>query len=162
MPGRLRRVRQMTSEEARWRTRELLATLRDRIRFRIRPPEWPRTFDSSIASNVVDRLREGRSRCVIDPHLACSVREEVLRRWPSAVTDATVRGDRLLAGLHDVLGYRGLRFSDWHSDPVHHSRAPLACWADVPYLDPSIGDHKIIWELNRHQWWLQLASAHPP
>jgi len=34
------------------------------------------------------------------------------------------------------------------------------CWADVPYLDPSIGDHKIIWELNRHQYWLQLGRAY--
>ena len=38
-------------------------------------------------------------------------------------------------------------------------RAPLVCWADVPYLDPPIGDHKIIWELNRHQHWLQLGRA---
>ena len=33
------------------------------------------------------------------------------------------------------------------------------CWADVPYLDPAIGDHKIIWELNRHQHWLRLGRA---
>ena len=39
------------------------------------------------------------------------------------------------------------------------ARAPLRFWADVPYLDPAIGDHKIIWELNRHQHWLQLGRA---
>src|SRR5207247_2108504 len=44
-------------------------------------------------------------------------------------------------------------------DPVHHRHAPRVCWADVPYLDPAIGDHKIIWELNRHQHWLQLGRA---
>jgi uncharacterized heparinase superfamily protein len=59
-----------------------------------------------------------------------------------------------------LLGYRELTISDWHSDPVHHRRAPLVCWADVPYLDPSIGDHKIIWELNRHQYFLQLGRAY--
>src|SRR4029078_7651030 len=83
----------------------------------------------------------------------------ILSRFPDAATDAAMRGDRLLRGHHDLLGYRGLTFSDWHSDPVHRRRAPLVCWADVPYLDPSIGDHKIIWELNRHQYWLQLARA---
>jgi uncharacterized heparinase superfamily protein len=160
MPGRLRRTTQMTLEEARWRTRELLATLHDRVHFRIRPFEWPATCESSVASNVATRLRDGGSRCVIDPCLAKSLREEITARWPDAAADATRRGDRLLVGLHDVLGYHGLRFSDWHSDPVHHARAPLVCWAEVAYLDPSIGDHKIIWELNRHQWWLQLARAY--
>jgi uncharacterized heparinase superfamily protein len=160
MPGRIRRTTQMTLEEARWRTREALATLRDRVHFRIRPFEWPAACDSSVVSDVATRLREGGSRCVIDPCLATSLRQEVATRWPDAVADATRRGDRLLVGLHDVLGYRGLRFSDWHSDPVHHAGAPLVCWAEVAYLDPSIGDHKIIWELNRHQWWLQLARAY--
>jgi uncharacterized heparinase superfamily protein len=160
IPDRLRRTTQMTLEEARWRTRELLATLRDRVQFRIRPFEWPATYESSVASDVAARLRAGGSRCVIDPCLAKPVREQVTTQWPDAVEDAARRGDRLLIGLHDVLGYRGLRFSDWHSDPVHHAAAPLVCWAEVAYLDPSIGDHKIIWELNRHQWWLQLARAY--
>src|SRR5262245_52421237 len=107
MPNRLRRMREMTWEEARWRTRELGATLLDRARFRIRQPEWPRTGDSPIASEIAARLQEGQSRCVIDPRLAHSVREEVASRWPGAVNDAAVRGDRLLVGLHDLLGYRG-------------------------------------------------------
>jgi uncharacterized heparinase superfamily protein len=29
----------------------------------------------------------------------------------------------------------------------------------VPFLDPACGDHKIIWELNRHQHWLSLGRA---
>ena len=160
MPGRLSRIRQLTFEEARWRTREFVATLRDHCRFRIRRPEWPHTCDESIAADVIRRLHEGQSRCVINPRLASVVREQILRRFPDASADAAMRGDRLLAGQHDLLGYRGLKISDWHSDPVHHRRAPLVCWADVPYLDPSIGDHKIIWELNRHQYFLQLGRAY--
>ena len=38
-------------------------------------------------------------------------------------------------------------------------RAPKRFWADVPYLDPASGDHKVIWELNRHQHWLALGRA---
>src|SRR6185436_8026542 len=48
---------------------------------------------------------------------------------------------------------------DWHFDPVHRRRAPRTVWSAVPYLDPSSGDHKIIWELNRHQHWLTLGRA---
>jgi len=160
MPGRLSRIRQLTFEEAHWRTRELVATLRDRIRFRIRRPEWPHAFNSSIAAAVIRRLHEGQSNCVINPCVADAVRKEIVHRFPNAVADAAMRGDRLLDGQHDLLGYRGLSISDWHSDPVHHRRAPLVCWAEVPYLDPSIGDHKIIWELNRHQYFFQLGRAY--
>jgi uncharacterized heparinase superfamily protein len=160
MPARLRRIRQMTVEEARWRSRQFLATLRDRVRLRIRKPQWPYNPSASSAAHVLERLNEGASWCVIEPRLAAVVREEILSRFPDAATDAAMRGDRLLRGHHDLLGYRGLTFSDWHSDPVHRRRAPLVCWADVPYLDPSIGDHKIIWELNRHQYWLQLGRAY--
>ena len=158
--GRLHRARRMTFGEARWRARELAATLRDRVCFRLKRPQWPKTADSSIATAVYERLHREPARCVIDPGLEALIREEVLNRWPSAAVDAQTRADAILAGNYDLLGYRGLRFPDWHSDPVHHRRAPLVYWADVPYLDPSIGDHKIIWELNRHQSWLQLARAY--
>ena len=159
-PGPLHRVRRMTFEEVRWRTRELASTLHDRLRFRVGTPRWPDTRNSSVASAVTDRLCRGESRCVIDPSLTLALREQVSARWPAARTDASARADRILAGNYDLLGYRGLTFSDWHSDPVHHRRAPLICWADIPYLDPSVGDHKIIWELNRHQSWLQLGRAY--
>ena len=42
---------------------------------------------------------------------------------------------------------------------MHGRRAPQAFWSTVPYLDPACGDHKIIWELNRHQHWLALGRA---
>jgi heparinase II/III-like protein len=48
---------------------------------------------------------------------------------------------------------------DWHFDPVLNRHPPLAFWADVPYLDATCGDHKLIWELNRHQHWLTLGRA---
>ena len=49
---------------------------------------------------------------------------------------------------------------DWSWDPVHDRRAPEMHWSRVPYLDPAIGDHKIIWELNRHQHWVKLGRAY--
>src|SRR6185436_17646183 len=86
--------------------------------------------------------------------------------FPDSERAAAGRADRILAGHYDLLGYRGLRFDangggaiDWHLDPVNRRRAPRAVWSAVPYLSPSSGDHKIIWELNRHQHWLALGRA---
>jgi len=126
----------------------------------------------TVHDRVAQRLRKRDARCALDPSAAAGVREAVLSRWPSAAADAGARADTILRGQYDILGYRGLTFSpapapprpsghqvDWHFDPVHRRHAPRVCWADVPYLDPAIGDHKIIWELNRHQHWLQLGRA---
>ena len=181
MQGRLSRLRRMTIDEGRWRASELARTVGDRARARLTTPRWHREdIGRVLAADVLDaamgdalarqdwtavdglladRLARRQARCVIDPSLAESMRHEVSSRWPDAAADASARADRILAGNYDLLGYRGLQFADWHSDPVHRRRAPRICWAEVPYLDPAIGDHKIIWELNRHQHWLQLGRA---
>jgi hypothetical protein len=63
----------------------------------------------------------------------------------------------------DLLGYADLDFGspiDWHFDPVHQKRAARKPWYQVPFLDfNQIGDHKIIWELSRHQHLVTLAQA---
>jgi len=86
----------------------------------------------------------------------------ILRDLPSAREDAVERAEPILTGHYDLLGYRAVdagRRPDWHTDPIHGRRPPLVYWADVPFLDPAAGDHKIIWELNRHQYWLILGRA---
>jgi Heparinase II/III-like protein/Heparinase II/III N-terminus len=62
-----------------------------------------------------------------------------------------------------LLGYTGLRYGpeiDWHLDAVHAKRAPLKPWFKIDFLNfAEVGDHKIIWELNRHQHLVTLAKA---
>jgi hypothetical protein len=49
---------------------------------------------------------------------------------------------------------------DWHLDPMHGKRAPLDPWFKIPFLDfAAVGDHKVTWELNRHQHLVTLAKA---
>lgn len=49
----------------------------------------------------------------------------------------------------------------WRRDPVHHKETDLRYFRRIPYLDFSrAGDHKIIWELNRHQHLTILAQAY--
>src|SRR4029077_21025035 len=63
-----------------------------------------------------------------------------------------------------LLGYRAVWFGepiDWHLDPVWARRSPRVHWSRLDPLDPeSVGDSKIVWELNRHQWLVRLAQAY--
>ena len=71
--------------------------------------------------------------------------------------------DKICAHQFDLLGYEGLELGpeiDWHLDPVHGKRAPLVPWSKIPFLDfEVVGDHKITWELNRHQHLVTLAKT---
>jgi hypothetical protein len=71
--------------------------------------------------------------------------------------------DKLCRRRFDLLGYHDLDFGspiDWHLDPVHGKRAPQIPWHRIRFLDfDQVGDHKIIWELNRHQHFVSLAQA---
>jgi len=96
----------------------------------------------------------------------------IRERIPGASRDAARRADRLLNGDFDLLGHCGLRFGarphqssaaetaiDWLYDPVSGRRLPGGFWAAIDYLDERGADHKVVWELNRHQHWLTLGRA---
>lgn len=82
---------------------------------------------------------------------------------PDGVALVVSRAERILAGRFDLLALEDLSFGDpvdWHLDPALGVRAPMDHWSRIPYLDPAVaGDHKRIWELNRHQWLVTLAQA---
>ncbi len=118
----------------------------------------------ALARHFASRPR----RWPVAPLLRDSLGGAIRARFPDAVTDAVRRADAIADGRFDLLGYRDLRFLpaggendvvDWHRDPVHDRTAPRLFWSEVPYLDQACGDHKIIWELNRHQHFLALARA---
>ena len=123
-----------------------------------------------LAAHFVEAPR----RFAIGAAMKRSVADAIRRDFPDSAHDAIVRADRILSGEYNLLAFRGLRFSDpahsanpapstlpdWQYDPVHDRRPPQSFWSTVPYLDPSSGDHKIIWELNRHQHWLSLGRAY--
>jgi hypothetical protein len=50
---------------------------------------------------------------------------------------------------------------DWHADPVTRTRWPRVFHRDVPIHDGrAIGDVKYVWELNRHQFLIDLGKAY--
>ncbi|MGH9796953.1 MAG: alginate lyase family protein, partial [Candidatus Polarisedimenticolia bacterium] len=78
--------------------------------------------------------------------------------------EAVTAAASILRGQFDLLGYRGLSFGDpidWHLDPVSGKRAPIRHWGGIDPLDAGrVGDSKVVWELNRHQWMVRLAQAY--
>ena len=129
--------------------------------------DWARA-DAALARH----FGNAPQRFVVGPRTKQRLVESIREQFPDRTATAAAAADRILAGEYDLLGYRRLRFDpllrsggrpdpivDWHADPVHARRAPLVAWPSVRYLDPSCGDHKIIWELNRHQHWLTLGRA---
>ena len=85
------------------------------------------------------------------------------QRFPEASTRVIARADRAVSDRFDIFGREGLSYGDpidWHLDPLRGRRAPLVHWSRVPYLDVDrVGDHKLIWELNRHQHLVTLGQA---
>jgi hypothetical protein len=63
----------------------------------------------------------------------------------------------------DILGYGRLSFGspvDWQLDAVSGRRAAAMHGSRVRYLEnDQVGDSKVVWELNRHQWLLDLGQA---
>ncbi len=101
-----------------------------------------------------------------------SARAELLRQHlPVEASEILREADEICGHRFRLLGYENLVFNldggsgaqkqiDWHLDPVHGKRAPLDPWFKIPFLDFTVvGDHKITWELNRHQHFVTLAKA---
>jgi hypothetical protein len=74
------------------------------------------------------------------------------------------RADAVRAGRFTLLGYNAVSFGapiDWQLDPLLGVRAPRHHWSRIRYLDPGeVGDHKLVWELNRHQFLVTLGQAY--
>jgi hypothetical protein len=90
---------------------------------------------------------------------------EWLRTNLSGVSRRIVQdADRILEHKFCLLGYEEVQYDreiDWHFDAVHGKSSPRIAWFRVPFLDfDHVGDHKIIWELNRHQHLVTLAKAY--
>lgn len=85
--------------------------------------------------------------------------------FPDERAQIIERADRVLSGKYDLLGYSGLEFGsplpDWCLDPVSGKRSSLEHWSRFDETDPSrTGDKKVVWELNRHQYFVLLGQAY--
>lgn len=87
---------------------------------------------------------------------------------PRVRSDIINSADAVCAGKFDTLGYGRVSFFDnnsynaidWHLDAVSGKVCPLLHWSRINPLDyAQVGDSKVTWELNRHQWLVELGLA---
>lgn len=93
-----------------------------------------------------------------------SDRAELIRTLLPDEQGAIIReADDICQHRFRLLGYDSLDYGgdiDWHLDRVHGKRAALLPWPQIPFLEfAAVGDHKVTWELNRHQHLVTLAKA---
>jgi hypothetical protein len=90
--------------------------------------------------------------------------EQLKRVFPEQAADIVQHADKLCKHRFDLLGYSDLDYGvniDWHLDIVHQKSAPRKPWFKIEYLNfGQVGDAKITWELNRHQYFPVLAKAY--
>ncbi|MCA1557112.1 MAG: hypothetical protein LC731_01070, partial [Acidobacteria bacterium] len=139
-------------------------TPRDKAFFQLLNPEA-----QGIVRSAEELLQHFRGRARTHFFAAFDNREETVdelrRRFgPEAEERTIARAEKILSGRFDLLGYRDLSFGepvDWHLEPVAGLRTPLAHWSRINYLNAEqAGDKKIIWELNRHQYFMTLGRAY--
>ena len=110
------------------------------------------------------RFRASTPRHFFDGAVSDRTPSVVIDRMPDARDEVVAVAEAACRGRFDLLGYEGLSFGDpidWSLDPVSGRHAPVAHWSRLDPLDPStVGDSKVIWELNRHQWMVKLGQAY--
>ena len=104
----------------------------------------------------------------VPPKLAAVPNPPKLPAAPEAVKE-TPFGASILALADEILKHRFPVFGEvietgpeirWRRDYVHGIESGLPYFRRVPYLDfERVGDHKYVWELNRHQHLVVLAQA---
>ena len=168
-PERIRRLSRMSLAEGLGRSRQCTARWVDRLR----PPvdAWcaPGEFLADHApefgqgQEAVDRFRTELAVRFFPG--AVTLVSPILMddRLPADAARLLAAADRVCEGRFDLLGYRGLTFGspvDWWWDPVTDQRAPVRHWSAIDPLDSeTVGDSKVTWELNRHQWLVTLGQA---
>jgi hypothetical protein len=92
-------------------------------------------------------------------HRAALLRTHLPREVDAIIHEA----DNICRHEFHLLGCEKLHYGpniDWHADSGHGKYSSLKPWFKINFLDfREAGDHKVIWELNRHQHLVTLAKA---
>lgn len=120
---------------------------------------------STSARELLAQFRE-RKAPLFFPSFSdqASTVNELRKRWPESLERLTNEAQQIETGRFDLLGFRDLTFGtspDWHLEPRSGKRSPLVHWSSLKELEShESGDKKIIWELNRHQFFITLGRAY--
>jgi hypothetical protein len=154
--ARFHRLLRMEIREIGCRTRQGGWKWLERMNLAVRP-RFLREFRAEPRPDLVPARFFAGATSASTPALVADLERETSR---SVVASAA----RLCQGRFDLLGYRALSFGnpvDWHLDPVSSVRAPRVHWSRLNPLDRAVvGDSKVVWEVNRHQWLVTFGQAY--
>ena len=151
------RLPAMSLDELRVRAVQALRAHIERISDRVSPPR-PTEAWAPGTQCAVSRGVEFLTSVGSDPAL---IARSVARLDPE-VRDSFVRqSDEAQQGLAALLGYEPLCVGSpprWHREARSGTESPRDHWSRIDHLDTTVvGDHKLLWELNRHQYLLAPA-----
>ena len=149
------RLTHMSWDELLTRCRQAAAKRWDVARFR---------FGVSSNGNLFSSPTEAPARFFFMPSDLPQLTALLRKRLPNEANEVIEQAARICRHRFDLLGYQDLDYGpeiDWHLDVVHGKRAPRKPWFKIRFMDfEEVGDHKITWELNRHQHLVTLAKAY--
>ena len=158
--SKLARVSRMDWEEVRVRVGQEFRKQSDLLMYRMG------VRNGSIQLNADSAARRGQFFFSASEFSGSEISEraKLLRKHlPDEAAEILREADEICGHRFRLLGYENLEYGseiDWHLDLVHGKRAPMDPWFKIPFLDFAVvGDHKVTWELNRHQHLVTLAKA---
>lgn len=144
------RLATMSWDEIGTRTRQAMSKHFDLALHRLRiGPRAPKLIPQAVGGNFFFGPDEREKRA------------SLLRTYLPGEAEAIVsEADDICKHRFRLLGFGSRDFGpeiDWH---VNNRLQPLKPWFKIDFLDfTAIGDHKLVWELNRHQHLVTLAKA---
>jgi hypothetical protein len=161
--SRLRKLRSMSGRELRTRLAAVAYRAYERQTLRGDPAVPSGAAVCAPSKRSVSSATERRARFLPSVVDLAAAREVLQTCFAEQTRDTIVRADRLIGGEVTLFGQqrRVDEDIDWLADPKSGRRWPLLYHRDVPIGDRSKapGDAKDVWELNRHQFLIDLAKA---
>lgn len=171
----LRKLKGRSLQEIRVRGEQAIAARTERLGLSGGLPsdeEFARFFDASVfgenGSSPENLMRKFYEQSEAGFFQSFAEREKTIKifraQFGEAANATVERAGRIVSGKYDLLGYKNLDFGapvDWHLEPLTKKRAPLKHWKQFDELaTDETGDKKIVWELNRHQYFFDLGAVY--
>lgn len=157
---RLKKLRKMSGGEIGTRISDVARRWQDRCTWRVRNVARRPAHCGDVAERLADNARKLVPGAARSELTALEAAAPGLRQALAA--QARERASRIIRGECDLFGFSAdIRGTvDWHRDPRSEHRWPRAFYATLDLYElPGGIDVKYVWELNRHQFLVELSRA---
>jgi hypothetical protein len=162
--GQLRKLRGRSFDEWRVRIAQLLGARFERLQLAFTRSDPLARSGIDIAEALSASARPMPAALGSHSDAPRQIALQLLAREPNFACTNRVQLSHMRAGRIALLGLEPLLVGDppnWHREAVSGQIAPQLHWSQIRYLDSGlVGDHKILWELNRHQYLLVPALSY--